>query len=580
MENKTNNYYAALSRLVRFFERTTSGFAFAVMENQNKFSFVNNNLAEMLRERNLFLKILNFDVNSKKTIIEQIRFHKKENNAIVINNLGELIQLSSETKNRNFLSELNFAREELLKIGTPILFWVSTKALSIISNHAADLYSQRSINTQYFDDTPDDKLQETFLFSRFNENFRNTPDYKEIETKLKLQKRQLDDAEEGKFPATEVAQNYAIPLAKTYSSLDLHTQALEIIDRYAKLWENTTPQTKSDIADIYFAAQNYEKALEYYLNAYNATNELTDLKALLSLKIAGIYYVTGNFTDCEKYLNEALIISKQLESKEVIAVVYERMGALQQLFGDFDKALQFFKLENDLFKELYEANPKSENIKNGLAISYSKLGDIYQSLGDFDKALVFFNLLTDLFKELYEANPKSENIKNGLAISYEKLGDIYQSLGDFDKALVFFNLRTQLGKELYEANPKSENIKNGLAISYEKLGVVYFDLNNEKEAKRNFENCKVLWEQLFKKNRQSIIIQSNYAEILAITAILEIQNNFNKEQTKTQLQPALNIWQSLSKQTQSPYFENKIKFIEGYLQGSSDYKTTIINLSK
>jgi len=532
MENKTNNYYAALSRLVRFFERTTSGFAFAVMENQNKLSFVNNNLAEMLRERNLFLKIINFDVNSKKTIIEQIRFHKKENNAIVINNLGELIQLSSETKNRNFLSELNFAREELLKIGTPILFWVSTKALSIISNHAADLYSQRSINTQYFDDTPDDKLQETFLFSRFNENFRNTPDYKEIETKLKLQKRQLDDAEEGKFPATEVAQNYAIPLAKTYSSLDLHTQALEIIDRYAKLWENTTPQTKSDIADIYFAAQNYEKALEYYLNAYNATNELTDLKALLSLKIAGIYYVTGNFTDCEKYLNEALIISKQLESKEVIAVVYERMGALQQLFGDFDKALQFFKLENDLFKELYEANPKSENIKNGLAISY------------------------------------------------EKLGDIYQSLGDFDKALVFFNLRTQLGKELYEANPKSENIKNGLAISYEKLGVVYFDLNNEKEAKRNFENCKVLWEQLFKKNRQSIIIQSNYAEILAITAILEIQNNFNKEQTKTQLQPALNIWQSLSKQTQSPYFENKIKFIEGYLQGSSDYKTTIINLSK
>ena len=69
MENKTNNYYAALSRLVRFFERTTSGFAFAVMKNQNKFSFVNNNLAEMLRERNLFLKIINFDVNSKKTII-------------------------------------------------------------------------------------------------------------------------------------------------------------------------------------------------------------------------------------------------------------------------------------------------------------------------------------------------------------------------------------------------------------------------------------------------------------------------------------------------------------------------------
>ena len=492
MENKTNNYYAALSRLVRFFERTTSGFAFAVMENQNKLSFVNNNLAEMLRERNLFLKIINFDVNSKKTIIEQIRFHKKENNAIVINNLGELIQLSSETKNRNFLSELNFAREELLKIGTPILFWVSTKALSIISNHAADLYSQRSINTQYFDDTPDDKLQETFLFSRFNENFRNTPDYKEIETKLKLQKRQLDDAEEGKFPATEVAQNYAIPLAKTYSSLDLHTQALEIIDRYAKLWENTTPQTLSDIADIYFAAKNYEKAVEYYQNAYNSANNLTWLKAYISLQIADILYETGKFEECEKLLNESLNLYKQIENKEMISVAYSRLGTLHQSLGNFDKALVFFNLYNNLKKELYEANPKSENIKNGLAISYSKLGDIYQSLGDFDKALVYFNLYNELTKELYEANPKSEKIKNGLAISYYKLAGIYEHKKEFEKAAEYYLLDLQFTKEAYENNTKSAQLKKYLKISYNQVGKIFQKIGKSEEAKFYFDESDKL----------------------------------------------------------------------------------------
>jgi len=41
-----------------------------------------------------------------------------------------------------------------------------------------------------------------------------------------------------------------------------------------------------------------------------------------------------------------------------------------------------------------------------LAISYSKLGDIHQALGEVDKALEFFELDIELTKELYESNPK------------------------------------------------------------------------------------------------------------------------------------------------------------------------------
>ena len=60
-----------------------------------------------------------------------------------------------------------------------------------------------------------------------------------------------------------------------------------------------------------------------------------------------------------------------------------------------EKALDFFqKRYQPRTRELFEANPKSEALKNGLAISYSKLGDIHQDMGDMEKALDFFQKRT------------------------------------------------------------------------------------------------------------------------------------------------------------------------------------------
>ena len=143
-----------------------------------------------------------------------------------------------------------------------------------------------------------------------------------------------------------------------------------------------------------------------------------------------------------------------------------------------------------------------------MAISYTNLGGIHQALGQVDKALEFFELETDLFKELYDSNPKSESLKNGLAISYSKLGDIHQALGQVDKALEFFELEYELKKELYDSNPKSVQLKNGLAISYTRLGDIYqakkipfykFTAirHNRHQILAMYENAMNLWEELY-----------------------------------------------------------------------------------
>ena len=77
-------------------------------------------------------------------------------------------------------------------------------------------------------------------------------------------------------------------------------------------------------------------------------------------------------------------------------------------------------------------------------------------MGDMQKALDFFQKFAQLGLELFEANPKSEALKNGLAVSYSKLGEIHKAMGDMQKALDFFQKRTQLGLELFETNPKAK----------------------------------------------------------------------------------------------------------------------------
>ncbi len=55
------------------------------------------------------------------------------------------------------------------------------------------------------------------------------------------------------------------------------------------------------------------------------------------------------------------------------------------------------------------------------------LGDFHLKRGNQDKSLEYIGKATDLFKELYESNPKNVELKNGLAVSYSKLGDIVQA---------------------------------------------------------------------------------------------------------------------------------------------------------
>jgi tetratricopeptide (TPR) repeat protein len=124
-------------------------------------------------------------------------------------------------------------------------------------------------------------------------------------------------------------------------------------------------------------------------------------------------------------------------------------------------------------------------------------------MGHIEEALKYFEQCLLLGKELYEANPRSESLKNGLAISYSKLGGIHQSMGHMEEALKYFEQRSVLGKELYASNPQSVVLLAGLAISYYKLAMLYKDMGEDTQGKANFSE----W-----KNRISYLVE-NFPQI-------------------------------------------------------------------
>ncbi len=435
-------YDKNISRLVRFLSRDNeTGYAFVYAENQILIPQINNEILSVLEQNGQHGLILFLDANSELSILEQMRqaIAKTPCSALIIANL--YASILDAKRGKAFLTELNFSREALYHFDIPILFWISKKSLTVLSNQAVDLFTQRRISTIHFSKKAlaDGALKA--VENRFTDTYKSSDDYKRLDTELALLKKQLGTAlQNPTYTRTRIAADFALPYALKLAKLNLGYEAEAVIADFEADFDLDSPDILRGLADIHSEAKNTEDAIFFF-------EKYIDIQ-------------TYNYLNSDK--SEKIGIE--------LRVALSELGKLFQSLGNFQKALNIFEKYNEIAKELYHNNPNSENIKNGLAISYSKLGDIHQAQGNFEKALVYFEKETVLFEALYAANPRSESLKNGLAVSYSNLGDIHQAQGNFEKALVYFEKQNVLSKELYQSNPQNAGLQFGLATSYLFLG--------------------------------------------------------------------------------------------------------------
>lgn len=479
---RNDEYDSNIHALVRFLSRTgESGYSFVTAQHEGLIPAINRELVEMSRKRGKKIQLVEYEDPEDKDLsfVEQLRRAAPDADALVVTGLDQALR-----ERPYFIDALNFSREAFHEIGKPILFWFTQESLALIGNRAVDFYTQRSMMTVEFEHTPEINAPAPELERRFrDEVYRSKEDYEALKTRVNLLKKQLAEAEEAGVPRRRIAQDIALPLAKTYSELDLHEEALGLLEQFKEDWEEGDARELYERGGILSGGNRQNEAIACLEKAQGLLEGGSDLGlwADVEVSLGALLKDIGQLDTALRHFEQNLLLRGKIieqnldgeDAKNEMGVALNHLGWMYKGQGKLAKALGFFEKELEIREALHAANPLSEDLKDSLATSYDSLGLMYKTQGKLDKALKFFEKYLELAEVLYAANPLSEKLKNNLAFSYDSLGMIYESQGKLAKSLEYYEKYRQIREDLQSTNPLSVSLKYYLGVSYSRLGWIY-----------------------------------------------------------------------------------------------------------
>ena len=218
------SYYANISKIINYFKRTPkNGFLFCACNNALVIKQVNH---QIILDNDLNIKEVYLS-SKKDNFLDLIRKKAEEKpDGLIITNLDELILI---TKGR-IIQNINFAREILIEMAVPMLFWLSETNISRMANNAFDLFQRRDRGVVKF------KLAGDKTLDRFKDNlspeYRTTQDYKSLEIKIELLKKQLQEAEQKGYAEKRIAFEIVADLIGVYLQAFLRDEAEKLFKQY------------------------------------------------------------------------------------------------------------------------------------------------------------------------------------------------------------------------------------------------------------------------------------------------------------------------------------------------------------
>lgn len=432
---KTDSYYVAFERAARFLSRTGGSIAFATAQPQQLIDEICRQLKERLMQQDLLLAIVYLGVSADLSLAEQVSRKAQGAHAVVIANLGAVAATAPER-----LMELNFAREELIASGKPMLFFFLPDQTALISRYAADLYDQRTLATVVFEQPEGITLPQPEW--QWLELHTELPDKKSLKLRTDLLKKHLAEAEALQFAPQKTARDIVLPLAEAYARLNLHQEAQQLIERY----KNHLPPTATTcrtVANIARLANRYQDAVDCYQKALTYAKNAAE-KADIENDLAAVYRHLGKYSEAKNLLEDALALTvrelgehhpKAAELQNNLALVYEELG-------EYDKARNLLEaVLGSAEKNVGEYRPEVSVLRNNLA-------GVYQLLGNYTRA---YELLEKALpdKRNFQTN---EHLSVEAALSLSNLASMLETLGNYGEALllaekVYRVMLENLGKE-------------------------------------------------------------------------------------------------------------------------------------
>ncbi len=265
-----------------------------------------------------------------------------------------------------------------------------------------------------------------------------------------------------------------------YKAAKDHYKAIEYYNRSLKFARNNEDYVMSsdalyDIADTYYLDKKYDKAYEYFEKCIKESNRTYyPTQEIYCLSTMGlIHSLKDEYQVSDSLFSIALTKAEQLEDNNIIGFCKYRLGASASRQRDYDKTERFYNESLELFRGL---NDKvwEVNVLNGLSF-------IYSHRGEFDKALEYIDEALRISTEEYD--------RNNMAYSYSYKSDIYlRILGEFDKALEMQQKSMDLFREI--------DNDWGIADAYLGFGNIKNLMGEYEEAIRFYQQSDSLYEIL------------------------------------------------------------------------------------
>jgi len=137
-----SEFLAKIKKIVNFFRRTDgSGFLFCVCDSLPYIrDAIHPKIFEEADQHGVTLRDVYLSSDNRDNFFQRIREKAGQKpDGLLILNFGELVRLSDG----EVLQEINYARELLIGLETPMLFWLDAETVSLFANHAPDLFLRR-----------------------------------------------------------------------------------------------------------------------------------------------------------------------------------------------------------------------------------------------------------------------------------------------------------------------------------------------------------------------------------------------------------------------------------------------------
>ncbi len=267
--------------------------------------------------------------------------------------------------------------------------------------------------------------------------------------------------------------NAYLAINQTDSALFFFSNALTYANVFGE--KKLVARTLNNLSITYYKLGNFEKAIEWQLQAISIKEQLPDTISLAtSLNNIGSFFIKlDNYNDAKRYLTRAYQLMSNQQNGKIKGYSTMNLGICYKMLNNNDSALYFYHQALEIYTNL--------ELKSSIGKIYSNLGGLYEAKKNYDKALEYMILSLEI--------GKSMNLIEETAIRNRNIANVYLLLNKPDLARDYI-LEAQKGASSLKSMELNMEVFNTLSDYYEKVG-------NYKLAFHYFKENKKVTDSLF-----------------------------------------------------------------------------------